>query len=205
MSFSCILVGVAGGTGSGKSTVAEAICKEFNPSDITTLAHDAYYKQFDHLSKAQRDLLNFDHPESLDNDLFVEHLQLLKDGQPIVCPQYDFTTHARKSETTLLQPSKIILVDGILIFAVPEIRELFDLKVFVDTEADLRILRRIRRDINERGRTLESVISQYETTVKPMHDEFVEPSKRFADIIIPEGGQNHKAIQMLLGGIKSLI
>lgn len=199
-----IVIGLAGGTGSGKSTVASSIYYEFEPETITIFPHDAYYKQFNHLYKPERDKLNFDHPSSLDNDLFVEHLVKLKNSQRIKRPIYDFTTHTRKPETVTVQPTKIILVDGILIFAIPAIRRLFDLKVFVDTEADLRILRRIRRDMGERGRTLDSVIEQYETTVKPMHDEFVEPSKKHADIIIPEGGYNKKAAQMLVGGIREL-
>ncbi len=196
------LLAVAGGTGSGKSTVATAVSQQFGQDQICVLPHDAYYKQFDHLTKEQRDSLNFDHPESFDNKLFLEHLQNLKNGEIINRPNYDFTIHSRQAQTTLVSPTRIILVEGILILADPQLREQFDLKIFVDTEADLRILRRIERDIRERGRTLNSIISQYLATVKPMHDDFVEPSKKYADLIIPEGGHNQKAINMLIDALQ---
>ncbi len=198
-------IGIAGGTGSGKTTVASAISRNFDPSDICILSHDCYYKEFKGLTKAEKDKLNFDHLDSLDNELFVEHLINLKQGYPVEVPVYDFTTHSRKPETKLLIPTKIIIVEGILIFAEPRIRQLLDIKIFVDTDADLRILRRIQRDIKERGRTFESVVEQYIHTVRPMHLEFVEPSKRYADLIVPEGGYNQKALEMLINGLKGVL
>lgn len=200
-----LIIGIAGGTGSGKTTVTKAISRNFGKDQVTIFPHDAYYKQFDHLTKEQRDKLNFDHPDSLDNHLFVEHLTKLSHGQAIERPVYDFTTHSRKLETICVDPTKIIIVDGILIFAEPNIRKLLDIKVFVDTDADLRVLRRIKRDMEERGRTLDSVIEQYEKTVRPMHLEFVEPSKKYADLIVPEGGHNRKALQILIGGLKEIL
>jgi uridine kinase len=199
-----IIIGIAGGTGSGKSTIAKII-RENVKNNITILTQDSYYRSFGHLSKEEREHINFDHPNSFDTKLLIEHIKLLKNKIPINMPVYDFKTHLRKEETVLKKPSKIIIVEGILIFENRELRNLMDIKIFVDTDADIRILRRIERDMKERGRTLQSIIEQYRDTVRPMHLEFVEPSKRFADIIIPEGGHNKIAIDLIISKIKSIL
>jgi uridine kinase len=198
-----VVIGIAGGTGSGKTTVASVILERTGAENIVLLPHDAYYKDLSSLPKSQRDLVNFDHPDSLETTLLVEHLSALRDWQAVDIPVYDFSNHARTSESLHLEPQPIILVEGILVFAEPELRELFDVKIFVDTPPDIRFIRRLQRDIVERGRTLESVILQYETTVRPMHLEFVEPSKRHADVIIPEGGLNTVAMDMVVARIES--
>ncbi len=200
-----ITIGVAGGTGSGKTTVADRILEQVGQERIAYLPHDAYYKDLSYLPPNLRAQHNFDHPDSLDNDLFVEHLKLLKSGHPIERPVYDFTTHSRSSRTVTVLPSTVILVEGILLLALPEIRELMDVKIFVDTDADIRFIRRLRRDIKERGRTVDSVVDQYLTTVRPMHLEFVEPSKRYADVIIPEGGFNTVALGMVVARIQEML
>jgi uridine kinase len=169
------------------------------------LSHDAYYKDLKDLPAVQRELINFDHPESLQTELLVEHIKLLRDGQPVNVPVYDFTIHSRKSISLRVHPQPVILVDGILIFAEPTLRALFDVKIFVDTPPDIRFIRRLERDIRERGRSVDSVIHQYQTTVRPMHLEFVEPSKRYADVIIPEGGLNTVAMDMVVARIESLL
>src|SRR3990172_3817578 len=205
MPMTTIIIGLAGGTGSGKTTVARVILNRVGAQHIAYVPHDAYYRNFSDLPKAQRDLINWDHPDSLDTDLMIKHVKALKAGQAVDLPVYDFTTHARTDQTVHVEPQPIILVEGILIFADPRLRELFDVKIFVDTDADLRFIRRLQRDIAERGRTAESVVRQYLDTVRPMHLEFVEPSKRYADVIIPEGGLNEVAMDMVVARISELL
>jgi uridine kinase len=199
-----LVIGVAGGTGSGKTTVATVILKRVGAQNIAYVPHDAYYRNLSDLPRAQRDIINWDHPDSLETDLMVEHVRALKAGHAVDLPVYDFTTHCRSGEFAHLEPQPIILVEGILIFAEPRLRELFDVKIFVDTDADIRFIRRLQRDIAERGRTVQTVIQQYLTTVRPMHLEFVEPSKRYADVIIPEGGLNEVAMDMVVARIQAL-
>ena len=199
-----IIIGIAGGTGSGKSTLINAIKNEFC-DEITILSHDYYYKAHNELTFEERKHLNYDHPNSFDTDLMIKHIKELKKGKEINRPVYDFTIHNRLDETVTLKPSKVIIVEGILIFENKELLKLFDIKVFIDTDADVRILRRIVRDVKDRGRTLDSVVEQYLTTVKLMHEQFVEPSKKNADIIIPEGGFNKVAIDMLNQRIYALL
>jgi len=199
-----IVIGIAGGTGSGKTTLINRIKKEFN-NEITILSHDFYYKENSHLPFEEREKLNYDHPNSFDTSLMVEHIKQLKEGKAVERPVYDFVIHNRRTETVKVEPAKVIIVEGILIFENKDLLELFDIKVFIDTDADVRIIRRILRDVRERGRNLDSVINQYLTTVKLMHEEFVEPSKKNADIIIPEGGYNIVALQMLNDRIKALL
>ena len=200
-----VVFGVAGGTGSGKTTVANAILDQVGAEKITYLPHDAYYRELVHLTKAERAQVNFDHPDSLETELLVQHIQELQAGRAVELPVYDFTTHTRTGETIHAEPAPILLVEGILIFAEPALRELMDIRIYVDTDADLRFIRRLERDINERGRTVESVINQYMTTVRPMHLEFVEPSKRHADVIIPEGGFNRVAMTMIAARLKEML
>ena len=199
-----IVIGIAGGTGSGKSTIIKKIKEQFNDA-VTILSHDYYYKAHDDLTYEERTKLNYDHPDAFDTDLMVEHIKALKRGEFVERPSYDFSVHNRRKETVTVVPSKVIIVEGILIFENVELLDMFDIKVFVDTDADVRIIRRILRDVKERGRTLESVINQYLTTVKLMHEQFVEPSKKNADIIIPEGGYNTVAIEMLNQRIRALL
>jgi len=200
-----LVIGIAGGTGSGKTTVAQTIVERVGGEYIASLAHDSYYKDLSDLPVAQRVEVNFDHPNSLDTDLLIQQLTLLKEGHPIEVPVYDFKTHSRTDHTIHVDPQPIILVEGILIFAEPGLRILFDIKIFVDTDADIRFIRRLERDISERGRSSVSVIHQYLSTVRPMHMEFVEPSKRYADIIIPEGGLNTVAMDMIVARIQTLL
>jgi len=200
-----VVIGIAGGTGSGKTTVARTILRRVGTDKIAFLSHDAYYKDLRDLPPAQREIVNFDHPESLETELLVTHIKALKSGMAVEVPVYDFTTHSRTTRTTHLLPQPVILVDGILIFAEPALRELFDVKIFVDTPPDIRLIRRMGRDIRERGRSVESVMHQYTTTVRPMHLEFVEPSKRHADVIIPEGGLNPVAMDMVVSRIEALL
>lgn len=200
-----LIIGIAGGTGSGKTTVANEILNRVGKQIISYIPHDAYYKDLSDLPANQRAAINFDHPNSLDTDLMTQQIKTLKSGAAIQLPIYDFTTHSRTEETISIPSNPIILVEGILIFTDPTLRELFDIKIFVDTDSDIRLIRRIRRDITERGRTIESVLSQYETTVRPMHLEFVEPAKRYADVIIPEGGHNVVALEMVIARIESII
>jgi len=200
-----LVIGIAGGTGSGKTTVANVIVQRVGVDQIAYLPHDAYYKDLSNLPEAQRIEINFDHPNSLETSLLIEHIKLLKNYEPIHLPIYDFRTHCRTNETKLIKPKPVIIVEGILIFAEAELRPLFDIKIFVDTDADIRFIRRLQRDITERGRSTESVIHQYLSTVRPMHLEFVEPSKRYADVIIPEGGLNSVAIDMVVARVKSLL
>ncbi len=205
MSLSPIVVGVAGGSGSGKTTVVHRILDRVGWDRIAYLPHDAYYKDASHLPWSQRIHLNYDHPNSLDNDLLIAHLQMLLRGEPVDAPIYDFATHTRKAETRRVLPSPVILVEGILVFVDPRLREMMDIKIYVDTPADERFIRRLLRDIRERGRSVESVVEQYQSTVRPMHMKFVEPSKQYADIIIPEGGHNDVAMEMVIGRIESLL
>ena len=200
-----LVIGIAGGTGSGKTTVANAILEKVGEKKVSYLPHDAYYKDLRNLPPIQRENVNFDHPNSLESSLMKAHIEQLKAGQEIKLPIYDFTTHTRTDKTIDIPSNPIILVEGILIFVDPELRKLFDVKIFVDTDPDIRLIRRIQRDITERGRKVESVLHQYQATVRPMHLEFVEPSKRYADIIIPEGGHNVVALEMVIARIESLL
>lgn len=199
------VIGVAGGTGSGKSTLVKQLQEAFCDDDVATLCHDYYYKAHSELSYEERTKLNYDHPAAFDTDMLVEHIRALKSNVPIEHPVYSFVDHNRTEERVLVRPSRVIIVDGILIFENEELRNLMDIKVFVDTDADIRLARRILRDVCERGRTMHSVIEQYTNTVKPMHEQFVEPSKRYADVIIPEGGFNSVAVGMLIHNIRSII
>ena len=199
------VIGVAGGTGSGKSTLVKRLQEAFKGDDVATICHDFYYKAHPELTYEERTKLNYDHPQAFDTDMMVEHIRTLKNNVPIEHPVYSFVEHDRMPETVLVKPSKVIIIDGILIFENKELRDLMDIKVFVDTDADIRLARRIMRDVRDRGRSMESVITQYTTTVKPMHEEFVEPSKRYADVIIPEGGFNSVAVSMLIQNIRSIV
>lgn len=197
-----ILIGIAGGTGSGKTTLADKVVESFGTDEVSILRHDNYYKRHDNMTYEERCQLNYDHPDAFDTELLCEHIKRLKQGEAIEMPVYDYTVHNRSDEVLVVNPAPVIVLEGILIFAEPSLCELMDIKVFVDTDADVRILRRILRDVKERGRSLDSVIGQYLTTVKPMHEQFVEPSKRRADIIIPEGGENQVALQMLIERVR---
>ena len=193
-----LVIGIAGG--SGKTTLLKNIIQTFGPA-ITVISHDNYYKRHDEMTYEERCKLNYDEPAALETDLMVRQLEQLKNGQEILCPVYDFTVHNRSDETMLIKPERVIIVEGILIFENKELRDLMDIKIFVDTDADIRICRRIKRDVNKRGRSLESVILQYQETVKPMHEKYVEPSKKYADIVVPEGGKNLVALAMIQGYI----
>lgn len=197
-----IIIGIAGGTGSGKTTITRRILQQFG-SNVSVIYHDNYYKEHHGLSYNERTKLNYDHPDAFDNELFIEDLKKLKRGEAVRCPVYDYSIHDRTDKTILVKPARVIVVEGILIFQSMELCELMDIKIFVDTDADVRILRRIVRDVRDRGRSLESVVNQYLTTVKPMHEQFVEPSKRRADIIIPEGGHNQVALDMVLERVRA--
>jgi len=200
-----IIIGIAGGTGSGKTTLAERIIEELNEPNVIIIKQDAYYKSHDELSFEQRKNINFDHPDAFDTNLLMKHLENLKNDVPVNMPQYDFANHLRKKQTIPISPHKVIMLEGILVFENKKLRNLLDIKIFVDTDADVRILRRIKRDIKDRGRTFESVYGQYMNTVRPMHLEFVEPSKKYADIIVPEGGMNRIAIDMIVSKIKHIL
>jgi uridine kinase len=199
------VIGVAGGSGSGKTTVARKILDIVGRDRVAHMLHDHYYHDLGHLSLEERARVNFDHPDSLDNALFRVHLQQLIEQRPVDCPEYDFKNHRRLPQRVSIFPRQVILVEGILIFADPSLRQLMDLRVFVDTDADLRVLRRIQRDVEERGRTVQSVIGQYLTTVRPMHNEFVAPSKKFANLVIPEGGMNEVAIDILTTKVEAML
>lgn len=199
-----IIIGIAGGTGSGKTTLSKRIVSAFR-DDVLILCHDSYYKSNDQMPLEERVLLNYDHPNAFDTELMIEDLKKLKNRLPIDCPVYSFVLHNRTKETIHIQPKNVIIVEGILIFENKELREMMDMKIFVDTDADLRLIRRLLRDVQERGRDLESVVRQYTSTVKPMHEEFVEPSKRYADIIVPEGGYNRVALEMIVNRIEAII
>ena len=195
-----LVIGIAGGTGSGKTTLMKNIIARFGDV-VTVLSHDNYYRRHDELTYEERCKINYDEPAALETDLMAYHLDLLRSGESIQCPVYDFTQHNRSNETITVVPKSVIIVEGILIFENEPLRDLMDIKIFVDTDADVRLCRRIKRDVNKRGRTLESVLIQYQETVKPMHEKYVEPSKRFADIVVPEGGKNLVALDMIMGRI----
>ena len=196
-----MVIGIAGGTGSGKTTLTEKLKERF-ADQVSVLYHDNYYKKHVGMTYEERSKLNYDHPDAFDTDLIVQDLKALREGKTIQCPVYDYTIHNRSDKTLEVRPTRVIIVEGILIFADAALRELMDIKIFVDTDADVRILRRVLRDVKERGRTLDSVVSQYLTTVKPMHEAFVEPSKKYADIIVPQGGRNPVALDMLVERIR---
>jgi len=195
-----LVIGIAGGTGSGKTTLMKNITSRFGDV-MTVLSHDNYYRRHDELTYEERCKINYDEPAALETDLMAQHLDLLRKGQSIECPVYDFTRHNRSNETVTVVPKSVIIVEGILIFEDKPLRDLMDIKIFVDTDADIRLCRRIKRDVNKRGRTLESVLTQYQETVKPMHEKYVEPSKKYADIVVPEGGKNLVALDMIMGRI----
>jgi uridine kinase len=200
-----IVIGIAGGTGSGNTTVANVILRRVGNHRIAYLPHDAYYRDLKDLPLNQRAAVNFDHPDSIESELMLAHITQLKNWEYVKLPVYDFSTHSRTEQTIRIDPQPVIIVEGILIFAEVKLREVFDVKLFVDTDPDLRFIRRLQRDIAERGRTMEKVIQQYLTTVRPMHLEFVEPSKRYADVIIPEGGLNEVAMEIVIARIESLL
>lgn len=196
-----LVIGIAGGTASGKTTLMKNLIHEFG-GHVTVLSHDNYYKRHDDMPYEERCKLNYDEPAAFDTSLMVYHLDQLRHGFPVECPVYDFTVHNRSDETIRLVPCKVIIVEGILIFENEDLRNLMDIKIFVDTDADIRLCRRIKRDVNKRGRSLESVLNQYKETVKPMHDRYVEPSKKYADLVVPEGGKNQVALSMIIGHIR---
>lgn len=200
-----VVLGVAGGTGSGKSTVVDAITRSLGPDAVSVISHDAYYRDRSHLTPEQRQSINYDHPDALETSLLVEHIRALRKGHTVNIPVYDFAAHSRSTRTLRIEPRPVLIVDGILLLADPELRELMDIRVFVDTDADLRLVRRIERDIAQRGRTFASVIHQYLETTRPMHLEFVEPSKRYAHLILPEGGSNVVGVDMLVTKVRSLV
>jgi uridine kinase len=198
-----MIIGISGGTGSGKTTVARRILENVSDEQIVFLQQDSYYRNLQDMPIELRHVINFDHPDALDNDLFVNHVKALRAGEPIHMPVYDFATHARKTETIYIEPKPILIIEGILVFVDAALRGLMDVKIFVDTDDDLRFIRRLQRDVKERGRSVESVIKQYLETVRPMHQQFVEPSKRHADVIIPEGGHNEVGIDLISGKIRT--
>lgn len=200
-----LLIGIAGGTGSGKSTVARKIADGLPADSVAVIDHDSYYRDRSDLTYEARSHLNFDHPDSLDNDLLVQHLESLRGGSGVDVPIYDFKTHARLAERRRVEPPRILIVEGILVFVEERVRQLLDVKIFVDTDADIRVFRRIRRDLEQRGRSFQQVREQYYATVRPMHLQFVEPSKRWADLIVPEGGDNHIAIDLILGKLRHVL
>jgi len=199
MTSSVLTIGIAGGTGSGKTTVAHKLAEALPTGSCVIIDHDSYYKDRGHLSAGERKRINYDHPEALDSDLLADQLRELRGGSAVEIPLYDFVTHTRRTESRHVEPAPVIIVEGILVFVEKRLREQLDIKIFVDTDSDIRVFRRVRRDLEQRGRTFESVRKQYYSTVRPMHLEFVAPSKRWADLIIPEGGDNHVALDVLLG------
>ena len=201
MENNILVIGIAGGTGSGKTTLMKNIINRFGPV-VSVISHDNYYKRRDDLTYEQRCQINYDEPAAFDTELMISHLQQLRQGNSIDCPVYDFTVHNRSEEVVQILPKQVIIVEGILIFADEDLRKLMDIRIFVDTDDDVRLCRRIKRDVNKRGRTLDSVLTQYLTTVKPMHEKYVQPSRRFADIVVPEGGKNFVALDMIMGKIQ---
>lgn len=201
MAEDILVIGIAGGSGSGKTTLMKNLMKRFD-NNIAVLSHDNYYRAHDELPFEQRSKLNYDHPDAFETEMMIEHLKLLKEGKPIECPVYDYTVHNRGNEVTVVEPQKVIIVEGILIFENKELCDLMDTKIFVDTDADVRLIRRIRRDVTKRGRSLDSVLNQYLDTVKPMHEQFVEPSKKNADLVVLEGGKNLVALEMIMSQIQ---
>jgi len=202
MADNLLVIGIAGGTGSGKTTITKKLVEKFG-DNVSVIKHDNYYKEHHDLSYEERSKLNYDHPDSLDTDLLVEHIKMLRTGKEVKCPVYDFTVHDRSDKFEMIKPTKVLVIEGILIFQDVRLCNEMDIKIFVDTDADVRILRRILRDVKMRGRSLESVVDQYLETVKPMHEQFVEPSKRNADIIIPEGGHNVVALDMVIDRVNA--
>jgi len=196
-----LVIGIAGGTGSGKTTLMKNLVEHFGDM-VTVMSHDNYYKRHDELSYEERCLINYDEPAAFDTSLMAYHLECLRRGEAIDCPVYDYTVHNRSNETVRIEPRPVIIVEGILIFENQSLRDLMDIRIFVDTDADIRLCRRIKRDVNKRGRSVESVLTQYQTTVKPMHDLYVEPSKKYANIVVPEGGKNLVALDMIIGRIQ---
>ena len=196
-----LVIGIAGGTGSGKTTLMKRIVEQFGDV-VSVLSHDNYYRRLDHLAFEDRCKVNYDEPRALETELMSQHLHLLRQGQAIDCPVYDFAQHNRSEDTIHIEPRQVIIVEGILIFENEALRDLMDIRIFVDTDADIRLCRRIKRDVNKRGRSMESVIEQYQTTVKPMHEKYVEPSKKYAHIVVPEGGKNVVALDMIMGRIR---
>ena len=196
-----LIIGIAGGTGSGKTTLMKNLVKEFG-DQVAVVSHDNYYKRHDELTYEERCLINYDEPAAFENELMTHHLDCLRHGQAVDCPVYDYTVHNRSNETVRIGPKPVIIVEGILIFADEALRELMDIRIFVDTDADIRLCRRVKRDVNKRGRTLESVLTQYQQTVKPMHDKYVEPSKKYANLVVPEGGKNYVALDMIAQRIR---
>ena len=197
-----MVIGIAGGTGSGKTTITKKLIQHFG-NDVSVIHHANYYKAHHDMSYEERSKLNYDHPDSFDTDMLVEAVKELKRGHSVVCPVYDYTVHDRSDKTVIVNPAKVVIVEGILIFSCKELCRQMDIKIYVDTDADVRILRRIMRDVRDRGRSLDSVVNQYLSTVKPMHEQFVEPSKRNADIIIPEGGHNLVAMEMVMERVRA--
>ncbi len=195
-----LVIGIAGGTGSGKTTLMKRLVERFGDV-VSVLSHDNYYRRLDHLAFEERCKVNYDEPNALETELMSQHLQQLREGKGIDCPVYDFSQHNRSDETVHIEPRQVIIVEGILIFENEQLRNLMDIRIFVDTDADIRLCRRIKRDVNKRGRSMESVIEQYQTTVKPMHEKYVEPSKKYAHIVVPEGGKNVVALDMIMGRI----
>jgi uridine kinase len=200
-----VLIGISGGTGSGKTTVAQSIYDRVGSDRIEWISHDSYYRDFGPIDPESRHAINFDHPDSLESDLLVQHLDVLRNNQEVEIPIYDFKTHLRSTGKRTIRPRKVIIVEGILVLAEPEIRKRIDIKLFVDTPPDIRFLRRLTRDVQKRGRSLDSVVQQYLRTVRPMHEEFVEPSKRYADLIIPEGGENQVALDAIIARVEHLL
>ena len=196
-----LVIGIAGGTGSGKTTLMKRLVEQFDDV-VSVLSHDNYYRRLDHLAFEERCKVNYDEPNALETELMCQHLQQLREGKGIDCPVYDFSQHNRSDDTVHIEPRQVIIVEGILIFENEQLRNLMDIRIFVDTDADIRLCRRIKRDVNKRGRSMESVIEQYQTTVKPMHDKYVEPSKKYAHIVVPEGGKNVVALDMIMGRIR---
>ncbi|MFH1502949.1 MAG: uridine kinase [Candidatus Eisenbacteria bacterium] len=200
-----IIIGISGGTGSGKTTVAKEVLKHFPEESVVVIHHDSYYVDRSHLKPAERERINYDHPDSFDNNLLIDHLRMLKDGRVIEKPTYDYETHTRRRETIAVRPARIVLLEGILVLSEDRLRDLMDIKLYVDTDADERFIRRLRRDIVERGRKVDQVVEQYLKTVRPMHLQFVEPSKRYADVIIPEGGLNIVAVDLIVTKVRDIL
>ncbi len=196
-----LVIGIAGGTGSGKTTLMKRLVERF-ADVVSVISHDNYYRRLDHLTMEERCKVNYDEPQSLETDLMVQHLTKLRNGEAVDCPMYDFSVHNRSDETIHIEPRRVIIVEGILIFENKQLRDLMDIRIYVDTDADVRLCRRIRRDVNKRGRTLDSVLQQYQETVKPMHEKYVEPTKKYANIVVPEGGKNAVALDMIMGHIQ---
>ena len=197
-----LVIGIAGGTGSGKTTITRKLCENFGP-DVSVINHDNYYKAHHNMPYEERAKLNYDHPNAFDTDMLIEHLKQLRQGHSVVCPVYDYTVHDRSKDTIIIKPARVIIAEGILIFENRELCDQMDIKIYVDADADVRILRRIVRDVRDRGRSLDSVINQYLATVKPMHEQFVEPSKRNADIIVPQGGHNRVALELVMERVRA--